>query len=50
MGDWKSTLTADLTDWLLEEYNPSVRYWTLKDLLQKSETDPQVEREKQKSP
>jgi hypothetical protein len=33
MGDWKSTLNADPTDWLLEEDNPSVRYFTLTEIL-----------------
>ncbi len=41
---------ADLIDWLLEEDNPSIRYWTLRDLLQLNETDPQVERAKAKIP
>jgi len=35
-------LNADPTDWLLEENNPSIRYWTLKDLLHKSESQPEV--------
>jgi len=29
-------------DWLLEEANPSVRYFTLRDILGKSESDPQM--------
>jgi hypothetical protein len=33
MGDWKSTLKADPTDWLLEEDNPSVRYFALTEIL-----------------
>jgi len=33
MEGWKSVLKADPTDWLLEEDNPSVRYFTLKDLM-----------------
>jgi hypothetical protein len=33
MGDWKSILNADPTDWLLEEENPSVRYFTLTEIL-----------------
>jgi len=47
MGDWKTMLKADPTDWLLEEDNPSVRYFTLKDLLDKSEHDPIVQQAKQ---
>jgi len=31
--NWKSILKANPTDWLLEEQNPSVRYFTLTDLL-----------------
>jgi len=46
MSDWKSLLKADPTDWLLEENNPSIRYWTLKDLLHKSESEPEVTRAK----
>jgi hypothetical protein len=46
MGDWKSALKADATDWLLEEDNPSVRYFTLTELLEKSQTDSQVKEAK----
>jgi len=42
MGDWKSALKTDPTDWLLENYNPSIQYWMLKDLLHKSENEPEV--------
>jgi len=42
MSDWKSLLKADPTDWLLEKENPSVRYFTLTDILEKSENDPEV--------
>jgi hypothetical protein len=31
--DWKSVLKTDPTDWLLERDNPSVRYFTLVDIL-----------------
>ncbi len=37
MNDWKSKLKADQTAWLLEEDNPSVRYFALVDLLEKVE-------------
>ena len=37
--NWKSLLKADPTDWLLERDNPSVRYFTLKDILGKEESD-----------
>lgn len=33
MSDWKGSLNADPTDWLLEGGDPSVRYLTLVDLL-----------------
>ncbi|MBU7033453.1 MAG: nitrogen fixation protein NifH, partial [Theionarchaea archaeon] len=39
---WKTCFNADPVEWLLEKENPSVRYWTLKDLLGKSEEDPVV--------
>jgi hypothetical protein len=42
MNDWKSKLKADQTAWLLEEDNPSVRYFTLVDLLEKAENDLEV--------
>lgn len=32
VADWKHVLKADATDWLLEEENPVVRYWALRDL------------------
>lgn len=42
MESWKSWLHADPTEWLLEKNNPSVRYFTLHDLLEKSDTNPEV--------
>ncbi|MFQ6064123.1 MAG: hypothetical protein ACE5L6_01470, partial [Candidatus Bathyarchaeia archaeon] len=42
MSGWKSALKGDPIDWLLEKDNPSIRYWTLKDLLNKSENEPEV--------
>jgi hypothetical protein len=42
MRSWKSVLKADPTEWLLEEDNPSVRYLTLVDLLEKPIGDPEV--------
>jgi len=39
-------LKADPTDWLLEEDNPSVRYFCLTDILERPETDPHVRRTK----
>ena len=42
MSDWKSVLKSDPTRWLLETNNPSVRYFTLTELLEKPETDSEV--------
>ncbi|MCP4415460.1 MAG: hypothetical protein GY805_02485 [Chloroflexi bacterium] len=42
MKTWKSLLKADPTEWLLEDTNPSVRYFTLRWLLEKSENDQKV--------
>jgi len=48
MSDWKSLLKADPIDWLLEKDNPSVRYFTLTDILGKPEDDPVVKKTKKK--
>jgi len=40
-------LTADPTNWLLEEDNPSVRYFTLTDLLKHSDNASEVAKSKQ---
>ena len=42
MGDWKSILKADPTTWLLEKDNPSVRYFTLTEILDKPVNDSEV--------
>jgi hypothetical protein len=42
VGDWKSVLKADSTDWLLEAENPSVRYFALSQLMDKPQNDPEV--------
>ena len=42
LGDWKSALNEDPVDWLLEAENPSVRYFTLTELLDKPENDSEV--------
>lgn len=42
MGDWRSALNEDPVDWLLEAENPSVRYFTLTELLDKPESDGEV--------
>ncbi len=43
MAHWKNALKADPTAWLLEEDNPSVRYFALKDLLDRQTGDPDLE-------
>lgn len=47
MSDWKSLLKADPTNWLLEEENPSVRYFTLKDIMGRPEDDSELQMAKQ---
>lgn len=46
LGDWKNKLKADPTEWLLEEENPSVQYFTLTQLLEKPQSDPIVQKAK----
>jgi hypothetical protein len=46
VSDWKSVLKADPTDWLLEKDNPSVRYFTLIEIFDKPEDDPEVKEAK----
>ncbi len=41
--DWSRILEESPLDWLLEESNHSVRYFTLRDILDKGESDPQAE-------
>jgi hypothetical protein len=43
MTNWKSHLFADATSWLLEENNSSVRYLTLKEILDRPETHIEVQ-------
>ena len=47
MNSWKSMLKAGPTNWLLEEDNPSVRYFTLTDLLKHSDNASEVAKSKQ---
>ncbi len=42
MSTWTSALNNDPIPWLLEPTNPSVRYWTLLDILDRSADDPEV--------
>ena len=46
VSDWKSVLKADPTDWLLEKDNPSVRYFTLLQILDKPQNNPEVQEAK----
>jgi len=39
---WQDLLQNSPIEWLLEETNPSVRYFTLRDLLDKGEDNPEV--------
>jgi len=43
---WESHIKADNTDWLLEDENPSVKYFTLTILLDKNEDDREVKKTK----
>ncbi len=47
MDNWKSILNANPITWLLEDNNPSVRYFTLIDVLEKAENDPEVRKTKE---
>jgi hypothetical protein len=44
LRDWKSLLKADPTEWLLGEDNPSARCFTLTDILEKAENNPDVKK------
>lgn len=43
MQDWQKRLNGDPIPWLLEPENPSVRYWTLVDILGRPAGDPEVQ-------
>ena len=47
MDNWKSLLNANPIPWLLEDNNPSVRYFTLIDILGKAQNDPEVRKTKE---
>ena len=47
MDNWKSILKANPIPWLLEDNNPSVRYFTLINVLEKAENDPEVRKSKE---
>lgn len=42
MANWRSSLTADPTGWLLESSEPAVRYFTLRDILDRPEDDSEL--------
>ena len=43
MSNWQSYLRADPIPWLLEEENPSVRYFTLRYILDRADGDPELD-------
>jgi hypothetical protein len=47
MANWKSFLKKDIINWLLEKENPSVRYYTLTELLKKKLQDSEVKEAKE---
>jgi hypothetical protein len=47
MESWKSYLRNDVAKWLLEESTPSVRYLTLRGIMEKDESEREVRRAKQ---
>ena len=47
MADWHSFLKAKVTRWLLEEENPSIRYFALTELLEKPEASSEVKKAKE---
>lgn len=50
MVDWQKIIKESPIDWLLEESNPSIRYFALRDILGKNEKHPQVIAAKQAIP
>ena len=46
MAGWKESLKTDPTAWLLEDDNPSVRYLTLTNILDKTQSSTEVKRAK----
>ena len=42
MTNWKDFVKEDTLNWLLEDENPSVKYFTLVDLLKKPSNDSEV--------
>jgi len=50
LKNWIQIIKESPINWLLEESNPSVRYFTLQNILDKSEDDPQVKAAKKAIP
>jgi hypothetical protein len=50
MIEWVKILKESPIGWLVEKTNPSVRYFTLRDILDKDENDSQVVAAKKLSP
>ena len=48
MVNWKSYLKSETLDWLLERENPSLRYFTLTDLLDQDLNESKVKEAKLK--
>jgi hypothetical protein len=48
MPDWKSFIKNNTLEWLLEEENPSIRYFMLIDLLDKKKNSAEVKEAKAK--
>jgi len=48
LANWKSYINSDSIEWLLEENNPSVRYFTLTDILDKNENENEVKISKER--
>lgn len=46
MTSWEDVLSKSPIEWLLEKENPSVRYFTIRDLLNRKETDSKVKEAK----
>jgi len=47
MDNWKSKLNDNSITWLLEDNNPSVKYFTLIDVLEKAKNNPEVRKIKE---
>lgn len=47
MQNWHNYLNGDPLPWLLDPENPSIRYWTLADILDKPISDPAVQEAKE---